>query len=92
MSRDDFYKPTDADALRMENELLAFEVRFLKTQLTETERAEQEISELKRELEGLRTSKKRELEEERRRFEKRLEEAKQRVKQGSQDVKTLVRW
>ena len=33
MSRDDYYTPTDMDALRMENELLAFEVRFLKTQL-----------------------------------------------------------
>ena len=30
MSNDDFYTPTDIDALRMENELLAFEVRFLK--------------------------------------------------------------
>ncbi len=34
MSRDDFYTPTDMDALRMENELLAFEVRFLKAQLS----------------------------------------------------------
>lgn len=33
MLKDDFYTPTDMDALRMENELLAFEVRFLKTQL-----------------------------------------------------------
>jgi hypothetical protein len=30
LSREDFYTPTDIDALRMENELLAFEVRFLK--------------------------------------------------------------
>ena len=30
MSENDFYKPTDLDRLRMENELLAFEVRFLK--------------------------------------------------------------
>lgn len=28
-----FYAPTEADALRMENELLAFEVRFLKARL-----------------------------------------------------------
>jgi hypothetical protein len=28
-----FYAPTDGDALRMENELLAFEVRFLKARL-----------------------------------------------------------
>ncbi|HEX2181448.1 MAG TPA: hypothetical protein VHH10_04125 [Rubrobacteraceae bacterium] len=33
MPEDDFYTPTDADMLRMENELLAFEVRFLKARL-----------------------------------------------------------
>lgn len=33
MPQDDFYMPTDVDALRMENELLAFEVRFLKARL-----------------------------------------------------------
>jgi hypothetical protein len=32
VSERDFYTPTDVDALRMENELLAFEVRFLKAQ------------------------------------------------------------
>jgi hypothetical protein len=83
LSKDDFYKPTDIDALRMENELLTFEVRFLKTQLTEAEQLrsrlakaeraendkEKEVTELKRRLEGLRTSK----EEERRRFEEQLE-------------------
>jgi hypothetical protein len=30
LSENDFYTPTDLDLLRMENELLAFEVRFLK--------------------------------------------------------------
>jgi hypothetical protein len=40
---DDFYTPTDMDALRMENELLTFEVRFLKTQLSARE-AEHERS------------------------------------------------
>jgi hypothetical protein len=30
LSKDNFYAPTDLDRLRMENELLAFEVRFLK--------------------------------------------------------------
>ena len=30
MPENDFYTPTDLDRLRMENELLAFEVRFLK--------------------------------------------------------------
>jgi chromosome segregation ATPase len=43
LSRDDFYIPADIDALRMENELLTFEVRFLKAQLsareTEAERS-----------------------------------------------------
>ena len=33
MPEDDFYVPTDLDALRMENELLAFEVRFLRASL-----------------------------------------------------------
>lgn len=33
MPDDDFYTPTDIDLLRMENELLAFEVRFLKARL-----------------------------------------------------------
>ena len=37
MPKGDFYKPTDIDALRMENELLAFEVRFLRAQLAESE-------------------------------------------------------
>ena len=32
MPRDDFYTPTDIDALRMENELLAFEARYLRGQ------------------------------------------------------------
>jgi exonuclease VII small subunit len=43
LSEDDFYTPTDIDALRMENELLAFEARFLKTKLAarETEELEQ---------------------------------------------------
>ena len=39
MPKDDFYTPTDIDSLRMENELLAFEVRFLKARLAESERA-----------------------------------------------------
>ncbi len=42
MPKDDFYTPTGIDTLRMENELLTFEVRFLKTQLAETERLENE--------------------------------------------------
>jgi hypothetical protein len=33
LSKNDFYTPTDLDRLRMENELLAFEVRFLRARL-----------------------------------------------------------
>ena len=33
MPEDNFYTPTDIDKLRMENELLAFEVRFLRARL-----------------------------------------------------------
>ena len=33
MSESDFYTPTDVDVLRMENELLAFEIRFLRASL-----------------------------------------------------------
>ena len=56
MPKDDFYIPNDIDALRMENELLAFEVRFLKTQLAaaerlETERLESKMEESERRLE-----------------------------------------
>jgi DNA repair exonuclease SbcCD ATPase subunit len=45
LPKDDFYKPTDIDALRMENELLTFEVRFLKTQLTEAEQLRSRLAE-----------------------------------------------
>ena len=34
MSTNDFYTPTDLDALRMENELLAFEAHYLRGQLS----------------------------------------------------------
>jgi hypothetical protein len=33
LPENDFYTPTDLDVLRMENELLAFEVRFLRARL-----------------------------------------------------------
>jgi len=36
LSESDFYSPTDIDLLRMENELLAFEVRFLRARLGES--------------------------------------------------------
>lgn len=48
MPEDDFYTPTDADALRMENELLAFEVEFLRARYADKERA---IAEARREAE-----------------------------------------
>lgn len=54
MPEDDFYTPTDLDALRMENELLAFEVQFLKARLADPERrvaeAESSAEELKERL------------------------------------------
>ncbi len=43
MPKDDFYTPTDIDALRMENELLTFEVRFLKSQLADPERTRMKL-------------------------------------------------
>ena len=48
MPKDDFYTPTDIDSLRMENELLAFEVRFLKAQLAEAERLKTRVEEAER--------------------------------------------
>jgi hypothetical protein len=52
LSKDDFYTPTDIDALRMENELLAFEVRFLRTLLAErVEELERSAAQLKDRLE-----------------------------------------
>ncbi|QYJ16088.1 hypothetical protein Rxycam_01919 [Rubrobacter xylanophilus DSM 9941] len=48
MPEDDFYTPTDADALRMENELLAFEVEFLRARYADHEHA---IAEARREAE-----------------------------------------
>ncbi len=48
MPKDDFYTPTDIDALRMENELLTFEVSFLKAQLGEAGRLENRLKESER--------------------------------------------
>jgi chromosome segregation ATPase len=48
---DDFYTPTDVDTLRMENELLAFEVRFLKARFSEPERFRAQLEEAKAQLE-----------------------------------------
>lgn len=38
MPEDEFYTPTDIDMLRMENELLSFEVRFLRSRLDFTQK------------------------------------------------------
>ena len=54
MPQDDFYTPTDIDSLRMENELLAFEVRFLKAQLAEVERLKTRVEESERSATQLR--------------------------------------
>ena len=54
MPNDDFYTPTDIDALRMENELLTFEVRFLKAQLAEPERIAAQLGETRAQLEETR--------------------------------------
>ncbi len=54
MPEDEFFKPTDVDALRMENELLAFEVRFLKAQLAESERLKSLLEESERSAAQLR--------------------------------------
>jgi hypothetical protein len=48
LPKDEFYTPTDLDSLRMENELLAFEVRFLKAQLAEVERLKTRVEESER--------------------------------------------
>ncbi len=54
MPKDDFYTPTNIDSLRMENELLAFEVRFLKAQLAEVERLKTRVEESERSATQLR--------------------------------------
>ncbi len=51
MPTDDFYTPTDIDVLRMENELLAFEVRFLKARFAEPERFRTKLEEAEAQLE-----------------------------------------
>lgn len=54
MPIDDFYTPTDVDALRMENELLAFEVRFLKARFAEPEKFRTKLEEAEAQLEETR--------------------------------------
>ena len=43
MASSDFYQPTDIDALRMENELLTLEIRFLKARLNGTSNGKRPI-------------------------------------------------
>jgi regulator of replication initiation timing len=43
LPEEDFYTPTDTDALRRENELLALEVNFLRDRLAEAEHSSQEL-------------------------------------------------
>jgi hypothetical protein len=58
LSKDDFYTPTDIDVLRMENELLAFEVSFLKAQVAETGRLENRLKESERSAARLKAAEK----------------------------------
>jgi DNA repair exonuclease SbcCD ATPase subunit len=91
LPKDDFYTPTDVDALRMENELLAFEVRFLRTQLTarvqELERSE---AHLREQLED----RERQLEESERRlkeFEHSAAHLRAEAERAEQDIVLLLR-
>jgi hypothetical protein len=63
LPENDFYTPNDIDELRMENELLAFEVRYLKARLAEPDRARAELQARVDRLEGLAANLKQELRE-----------------------------
>jgi DNA repair exonuclease SbcCD ATPase subunit len=72
---DDFYTPTDIDALRMENELLVFETRFLRTKATEREEElERYAARLKDRLED---------------SERRLEESERRLEESERSAEQL---
>ncbi len=75
MSRDDFYTPTDIDALRMENELLALEARFLRSDLAE--RVAKRVERLERSVTRLKES------------ERRLEESERRLEESERTVEQL---
>jgi chromosome segregation ATPase len=79
LQRDDFYTPTDMDALRMENELLAFEARFLRSQLAE--RVAERVEELERHAAQLKDR----LEE----SERRLEESERRLEESERSASQL---
>jgi chromosome segregation ATPase len=92
LPRDDFYTPTDMDALRMENELLVFETRFLRTQLTERERVAERVAERVKEIERHAAQLKERLEESERRLEeseRRLEESERRLEESERSAAQL---
>ncbi len=91
MPTDDFYTPTDIDTLRMENELLAFEVRFLKARFAEPEKFRTKLEEAEAQLEETRAQ----LEETRAQPEKaessvaRLEETRAQLEEAESSVARL---
>ena len=88
MPKDDFYTPTDVDALRMENELLAFEVRFLRTQPQLEERVAERVAERVQDLErsvAHLTHLKEQLEDR----ERRLEESERRLQESEHSAAQL---
>jgi septal ring factor EnvC (AmiA/AmiB activator) len=94
LSRDDFYTPTDVDALRMENELLTFEVRFIKAQLSARveARVEERVAERVAEYQRSSAQLKSRLEETERRLEeteRRLEETERRLEDSERSVAQL---
>jgi hypothetical protein len=102
LSRDDFYTPTDTDALRMENELLAFEVRFLKTQLVaQLAEREAEHERTEAQLKGRLEESERRLEESERsaaqlndrlaKTERSAEQFRVRAERAEQDIVLLLR-
>ncbi len=84
MSKDDFYMPIDIDALRMENELLAFEVRFLKARFAEPERFRAQLEEARAQLEETRARL-----EEAERSVARLEETRAQLEEAERSVARL---
>ena len=85
MPKDDFYTPTDVDALRMENELLAFEVRFLRTQPQLEERVAERVAERVQDLERSVAHLKEQLEDR----ERRLEESERRLQESEHSAAQL---
>ncbi len=94
MSGDDFYTPTDIDALRMENELLALEARFLRSELAE--RVARRVERLERSAARLKDTERR-LEESERRLEESERSAEQlrarlaEAERAEQDIVLLLR-